>query len=80
VSRIQVIMGTFATIELPEASASEIEAGPDILKEVERSLSGDDENADIYRLNRNRKSAITPYTYEALLDCRRYYEESRGMA
>jgi thiamine biosynthesis lipoprotein len=78
VSRTQVVMGTFATIELPEGSASEIEKGFAILKAVERSLSSYDEQADIYRLNRDRKTAITPYTYEALNECRRYYLESRG--
>jgi thiamine biosynthesis lipoprotein len=78
VSRTQVMMGTFATIELPEAYASEIERGFAILKAVEGSLSSYDENADIYRLNRDRKTKITPYTYKAMHDCRRYYEESRG--
>lgn len=78
VSRTQVIMGTFATIELPEAAASEIEAGFATLKAVEGSLSSYDDQADIYRLNRDRKTKITPYTYEALNECRRYYAQSRG--
>ncbi|MGB6019388.1 MAG: FAD:protein FMN transferase, partial [Sulfurimonadaceae bacterium] len=50
----------------------------EILRSVERSLSSYGPQADIYRLNHERSSMISPYTYEALLLSKRYYQESDG--
>jgi thiamine biosynthesis lipoprotein len=76
--RTQVMMGTFASVELPQEKSAELQESFKILKAVERSLSSYDPEADIYRLNHNREVDLSTYTYEALLLCERYYRESGG--
>lgn len=76
--RTQVLMGTFATITLPQANTQEQQKSFEILRSVERALSSYDPNADIYRLNHERDTFITPYSYEAFRLSQRYYRESDG--
>lgn len=78
VSRTQIIMGTFATISLPETHFESIETGFKILKSVESELSSYDQNADIYKLNHTRSVALGSYTFEALSKSKHYYEETKG--
>lgn len=76
--RTQMLMGTFATISLPQESSKEQQKSFEILRSVERSLSSYDPKADIYRLNHEREASITAYSYEAFLLSQRYYQESEG--
>ena len=77
-TRTQVHMGTFVSITLPEKKSGWIEKGFREIKAVEKALSSYDEEADIYRLNHDGKRELSPYTYEALLLCRRYHAQSDG--
>lgn len=76
--RTQMLMGTFATITLPQESRKEQQKSFEILRSVERSLSSYDPDADVYRLNHEREASITVYSYEAFLLSQRYYQESAG--
>ncbi|MDX1296003.1 MAG: FAD:protein FMN transferase, partial [Sulfurimonadaceae bacterium] len=76
--RTQVHMGTFATITLPSSDQAWFEKSFDLIRSVEKSLSSYDVEADIARLNKQRRISIGPYTYEALSLSRKYYEESEG--
>lgn len=77
-SRTQVHMGTFVTITLDKQQGQWVQKGFERFKAVEKALSSYDSDADIYRLNHERRADISPYTYEALLLCRRYYVQSDG--
>ncbi|WP_345974223.1 FAD:protein FMN transferase [Sulfurimonas sp. HSL3-7] len=76
--RTQVMMGTFATISLPQEKTKELQKSFEILRAVEASLSSYDANADIYKLNHDRVATLSSYSYEALLFSQRYYEKSNG--
>jgi len=78
IERTQMLMGTFATISLSKEKNKEQQKSFEILKDVEASLSSYDPKADIYKLNHNRSTHISPYSYEALLLSKRYYDESDG--
>ncbi|MGB6019112.1 MAG: FAD:protein FMN transferase, partial [Sulfurimonadaceae bacterium] len=71
--RTQMLMGTFVTVSLPKEKSKEQQKSFEILRSLERSLSSYGPQADIYRLNHERSSMISPYTYEALLLSKRYY-------
>ena len=76
--RTQMLMGTFATISLPKEKTLEQQKSFEILRAVEASLSSFDPDADIYRLNHNRSTILSSYSYEALQLCRQYYRASDG--
>ena len=76
--RTQMLMGTFATITLPQENNKELQKSFEILRSVERSLSSYDLEADIYRLNHDREASITPYSHAAFVLSQRYYQESDG--
>ncbi len=76
--RTQVMMGTFATISLPKENSAQLQTAFDTIKAVEASLSSYDRKADIYRLNHNRETKLSFYTYEALQRCKHYYDETDG--
>lgn len=76
--RRQMLMGTFATITLPQEHSMKQQKSFEILRSVERSLSSYDPDADVYRLNHEREASITVYSYEAFLLSQRYYQESAG--
>ena len=76
--RTQMLMGTFATVTVPQDRRVEQQQAFEIIRSVERSLSSYDKEADIYRLNHKRRTPITLYTYEALTRSKRYYDESSG--
>jgi len=76
--RTQVLMGTYVKITLPKEEAPSLQKSFDILRAVEHSLSSYDHQADIYRLNHNRTAQLTPYSYEALVLSKKYYDRSDG--
>ena len=76
--RTQVLMGTYVTISLPQEASKAIQESFTLLKSVEKSLSSYDNEADIFKLNQQRKSVIGPYTYEAFQLSTKYYRESEG--
>jgi thiamine biosynthesis lipoprotein len=76
--RTQVVMGTFATVELPKEQGRALQEIFSILKTVENSLSSYDPKADIYRLNHERQTVLSAYSSEALQLSSRYYRESNG--
>ncbi len=78
VERTQMLMGTFATITLPQKKRAEQQQSFAILRAVEHALSSYDTAADIYKLNRHRTATLSPYSYEALTLSGDYYEKSNG--
>ncbi len=76
--RTQMLMGTFATITLPQKNSKELQKSFEILRSVERSLSSYDPKAVIYRLNHEREVSMTAYSHDAFVLSQRYYEESSG--
>ncbi len=76
--RTQVLMGTYVSISLPQDKKEALQKSFESLKEVENALSSYDKKADIYRLNHDRRTKISPYTYDALKLSRVYYERSSG--
>jgi len=69
-------MGTFVKISLDEKNIKFMEKGFDVFSNVEKSLSSYDEDALVYRLNRDKKVSLDPYLYEALSLSKAYYERS----
>ena len=77
-TRTKVGMGTFISISLDENYSNLTEDGFNIIKDVELSLSSYDSNAQIFKLNKNKKISIDNYTYEALELSKKYYEQTDG--
>ena len=78
ISRTQVIMSTYITINLDVKDEKYIEKGFDIFKDVEKSLSSYDKNAKIYKLNHSLHVELDDYTYEALQLSKKYYKDTNG--
>lgn len=77
-SRTQVLMGTYVSISLDDKDKNYIENGFDIVRDIDLSISSFNENAQIYKLNRNKRANINKYTYEALELSKKYHEISDG--
>jgi len=77
VKRTQVMMGTYISISLPKEKLPLSNLAFECLKKVEMALSSYDENAQIYRLNRERNISISSDTYEALELSKQYYQETQ---
>ena len=77
-TRTKVMMGTFASITLPQEHKHLFKRSFEILKRVDNSLSSYNKNSPIYKLNKNRKSDINLYTYEALSLSKGYYKNTAG--
>ena len=78
VERTQVMMGTYATVSLPDADAVCADTAFAAMRAVDKTLSSYDPEAEIYRLNHDRSVRISPMTYDALRKAKRYYEQSGG--
>ncbi len=78
VERTQVVMGTFASITVPQSQSAHMQKAFERLKAVEKALSSYDKKAVIYRLNSERNVSLAADTYEALELSKRYYRYSGG--
>ena len=78
ISRTQVIMSTYITINLDVKDEKYIQKGFDIFKDVEMSLSSYDKNAKIYKLNHSLHVELDDYTYEALQLSKKYHKNTNG--
>lgn len=78
VTRVRAQMGTYATVVVDAAHAACSEDAFNALNAVEKSLSSYDPSAEIYRLNKQRRSAISRNTYEALRRAKHYYKQTNG--
>ncbi len=76
--RIQLLMGTFASVRIEAGDDRCMEQAFRRMREVESALSSYRENSDIYRLNLEGSTAISPLTYAALQNAKRYYGQSGG--
>jgi len=76
--RTRVLMGTFATVSVPDAQAECIDGAFAAMVSVEKALSSYDPAAEVYRLNRDKKLQISPLLYDALQSAERYYVQSSG--
>jgi FAD:protein FMN transferase len=76
--RTRVMMGTFATVKVPDANAMCIDMAFAAMHAVDKTLSSYDPEAEIYRLNHERTVSLSPMTYDALLKAERYYADSNG--
>lgn len=76
--RTRVMMGTFATVTLPDTNVSCSDDAFAAMETVDRTLSSYDPHAEIYRLNHERSIRISPMTHDALLKAKHYYVQSGG--
>ncbi|WP_345984347.1 FAD:protein FMN transferase [Sulfurimonas sp. HSL-1656] len=76
--RTRVMMGTFATVSVPDDGAGCIDRAFSAMTFVEKALSSYDPAAEVYRLNRDKTLAISPALYDALQSAVRYYVQSSG--
>ncbi|MDF1880400.1 FAD:protein FMN transferase [Sulfurimonas sp. MAG313] len=72
------MMGTYISVSLPKDKLSLSSLAFKRLKKVELALSSYDKNAEIYKLNHERKTLISKDTYEAFSLCKKYYKQSNG--
>ncbi|HIC44445.1 MAG TPA: FAD:protein FMN transferase [Sulfurimonas sp.] len=77
VNRTKVMMGTYISISLPKDKLFLSSLAFERLRQVELSLSSYDEEAEIYKLNHNKKIILSSDTYEALVLSQQYYEITR---
>ena len=78
IKRTKVMMGTYVSVSLEK---EDLYLSNDIfkrLKKVELALSSYDKNAQIYKLNHNKKTLISKDTYEALSLSKKFYEKTDG--
>lgn len=78
VTRVKVLMGTFASISLQKENKEFFSGVFKILKQIDNSLSSYKSNSPIYLLNKNREANINFYTYKALYLSEKYYKETDG--
>jgi FAD:protein FMN transferase len=76
--RTRILMGTFATLSLPDRDASCADSAFAAMATVDKTLSSYDPHAEIYRLNHRRSIPISAMTYDALSKAKRYYVQSGG--
>lgn len=76
--RTRVMMGTFATVSVPDESSACVERVFGAMDAVESALSSYRPDAEVYRLNHERSLAVSPILYDALLKAERYYVQSDG--
>ncbi|UFS61364.1 FAD:protein FMN transferase [Sulfurimonas sp. HSL-3221] len=76
--RTRVMMGTFATVSVPDTAAGCIDGAFAAMTSVEKALSSYDPAAEVYRLNHAGALAISPTLYDALQSAVRYYVQSDG--
>ncbi|WP_324170618.1 FAD:protein FMN transferase [Sulfurimonas sp.] len=69
-------MSTFITISVQQKDKDFIEHGFKIFKDIDFSLSSYNKNSPIYRLNRDKKSKINNYTYEAFVQSKKFYKDT----
>ncbi len=77
-SRTQVIMGTYARINIPCSQSAKIELGFETLKEVESSLSSYDKKALLYKLNHQNSVQLDTHLSNALILSQEVYIQSDG--
>ena len=77
-TRTKVMMGTYASVSLPEKEVETSSLAFDRLKDVEMALSSYDQEAEIYKLNHNKKVLLSEDTYQALVLAKHYYKKTEG--
>jgi thiamine biosynthesis lipoprotein len=76
--RTRVMMGTYATVTAPDAQAHCIDNAFAAMARVEKALSSYDPEAEVYRLNRQRRIRTSAMLHDALEKSERYYRRSGG--
>ncbi len=77
-TRTQVLMGTFASITLPQTNTYEITRSFELIKDIENSLSSYDSHATLAKLNTHHHVQSDLYLAEAIKLSRAYYDETNG--
>lgn len=77
-SRTQVLMGTYCTISLEENRSAEIQDGFEALKKVENILSSYQEDALVYKLNRDKNITFDATLKKILQLSKIYYTQTDG--
>ncbi len=78
ITRTKVLMGTFVHISTDELNKDYIQKSFELINDIDLSLSSYNKNAQIYKLNHEKKSSLNNYTYEALSLSKKYYKQSDG--
>ena len=74
--RTKVLMGTFVSISLDERNKEYFKPTFTLIKDIDNSLSSFKETSPIYRLNKNKRSTLDSYSYEALTLSKVFYQKT----
>ncbi len=77
-TRVNVLMGTFVSLSLPQEKKHLFSPSFKIIQNIEKSLSSYDAESIIYRLNHKREVTLNNCAYDALKLSRRYYQKTDG--
>ncbi len=69
-------MSTFISISVQEKNKHFVEHGFKIFKDIDLSLSSYNKYSPIYKLNQDKKAKINNYTYEALVQSKKFYRDT----
>ncbi len=78
VTRTQVMMGTFAFVQIDEKQYALADKAFRVMKKVEKSLSSFDKDATLYRLNHNRSIVVDNELLQALRLAKMFYKQTYG--
>jgi len=78
ISRTRSLMGTYATILLPQKNNSQISSSFDLIQNIEDSLSTYDLNATLAQLNKKHKVEYDDFLAESIKLSKLYYKETDG--
>jgi len=77
-TRTQSLMGTFVHLSLPSRYNAQISESFRYIKNIENALSSYDQDALVYRLNKDHTVPYNPYLAQALKDSQQYYTDTEG--
>lgn len=78
ISRTRSLMGTYATITLPQTNNSQISSSFDLIQEIENSLSTYDPNASLAKLNQTHQVKYDHFLAESIHLSKSYYTQTNG--
>ncbi len=78
IRRTRSLMGTFATISLPQDNNSQVSSSFDLIQNIEDSLSTYDPNATLSKLNKNHQVEYDPFLAESIELSKDYYLDTDG--
>ena len=78
ISRTRSLMGTYATISLPQKNNHQISSSFDLIQEIEDSLSTYDPDASLAKLNKTHQVKYDHFLAESIQLSKSYYTQTNG--